>query len=58
MLLITDEYSGICYAWTTSSKTEAFDIIVGFENKIQAHTGIAICKIQMDVERPLVNLPE
>ena len=57
VLLITDEYSGMMFPWSIVSKTEAKDIILDFEARIKRHTGLSICKIRMDNERSLVNLP-
>ncbi|KAJ6437605.1 reverse transcriptase family protein [Purpureocillium lavendulum] len=57
ILLITDEFSGMMFSWSLSSKTETGGIIMEFEARIKRHTGASICKIRIDNERSVINLP-
>ncbi|KAJ6436127.1 pogo transposable element [Purpureocillium lavendulum] len=57
ILLITDEFSGMMFSWSLSSKTETGRNIMEFEARIKRHTGASICKIRVDNERSVINLP-
>ncbi|OAQ63884.1 integrase, catalytic core [Purpureocillium lilacinum] len=57
ILLITDELSGMMFSWSLSSKTETGRTIMEFEARIKRHTGASICKIRIDNERSVINLP-
>ncbi|KAJ6436983.1 integrase, catalytic core [Purpureocillium lavendulum] len=57
ILLITDEFSGMMFSWSLSSKTETGGIIMEFEARIKRHTGASIYKIRIDNEGSVINLP-
>jgi hypothetical protein len=57
LLLITDEFSGMMFSWSLMSKPEVSNIIKDFEARIKRHTGASICKIRIDNERTIINLP-
>ncbi|KAJ3454388.1 hypothetical protein MRS44_018282 [Fusarium solani] len=57
VLLITDEFSGMMFSWSLASKTEVSKIIKDFEARVKRHTGVSICKIRIDNERTIINLP-
>ncbi|KID83884.1 gag-pol polyprotein [Metarhizium guizhouense ARSEF 977] len=60
VLLITDEFSGMMFSWSLTSKPEVSKVskaIKDFEARIKRHTGASICKIRIDNERAIINLP-
>ncbi|OAQ57833.1 integrase core domain-containing protein [Purpureocillium lilacinum] len=57
VLLATDEFSGMMFSWSMASKAEVSRIIKNFEARIKRHTGASICKIRIDNERSIINLP-
>ncbi|KID83774.1 reverse transcriptase family protein [Metarhizium guizhouense ARSEF 977] len=57
VLLITDEFSGMMFSWSLTSKPEVSKAIKDFEARIKRHTGASICKIRIDNERAIINLP-
>ncbi|PHH92205.1 hypothetical protein CDD83_8405 [Cordyceps sp. RAO-2017] len=57
ILLMTDEYSGMMFFSSMPSKAEATKIVQDFDARIKRHTGASLCKIRVDNERALVNLP-
>ncbi|KAK4078062.1 hypothetical protein Purlil1_12083 [Purpureocillium lilacinum] len=57
VLLATDEFSGMMFSWSMASKAEVSRIIKNFEARIKRHTGASICKIRIDSERTIINLP-
>ncbi|KAM4061834.1 reverse transcriptase (RNA-dependent DNA polymerase) [Hirsutella rhossiliensis] len=57
VLLVTDEFSGMMFSWSLTSKTEVSQIIKDFEARVKRHTGASICKIKIDNERTIINLP-
>ncbi|KAJ6436334.1 reverse transcriptase family protein [Purpureocillium lavendulum] len=57
VLLATDEFSGMMFSWSLASKPEVSRIIKNFEARIKRHTGASICKIRIDNERTIINLP-
>ncbi|KAL3955856.1 hypothetical protein ACCO45_009875 [Purpureocillium lilacinum] len=57
VLLATDEFSGMMFSWSMASKAEVSRIIKNFEARIKRHTGASICKIRIDNEKTIINLP-
>lgn len=57
VLLATDEFSGMMFHWSLTSKTEVGQILKDFEARIKRHTGASICKFKTDNERSIINLP-
>lgn len=57
VLLITDEFSGMMFSWSLTSKPEVSKTVKDFEARIKRHTGASICKIRVDNERAIINLP-
>ena len=57
VLLATDEFSGMMFHWSLTSKTEVSQILKDFEARIKRHTGLSICKFKTDNERSIINLP-
>ncbi|KAJ3453410.1 hypothetical protein MRS44_017657 [Fusarium solani] len=57
VLLMTDEFSGMMFSWSLASKTDVSKIIKDFEARVKRHTGASICKIRIDNERAIINLP-
>ncbi|KJZ69999.1 hypothetical protein HIM_10610 [Hirsutella minnesotensis 3608] len=48
---------GMMFSWSLTSKTEVSQIIKDFEARVKRHTGASICKIKIDNERAIINLP-
>lgn len=57
VLLSTDEFSGMMFHWSLTSKTEVSQILKNFEARIKRHTGASICKLKTDNESTIINLP-
>jgi hypothetical protein len=45
------------FSWPLTSKPEVSNAIKDFEARIKRHTGASICKIRIDNERAIINLP-
>jgi len=56
-MTITDEFSGFIWVFTMAHKSDSSKIIIDFEVWVKRQFGLSICKIRMDNERTLVNLP-
>lgn len=54
---VTDEFSGRIWVFTMAHKHDSFDTVVDFEARVKRQYGLYICKIRLDNERSLINLP-
>ena len=56
-MTITDEFSGCIWVFTMAHKSDSFNTIVNFEAQAKRQYRLHICKIRLDNEWSLINLP-